>query len=196
MSLKPIISGTPPLATDVDQYRLALTGLADIGALILCQPQSTPIAPTITAGTIGNPNGTYRYKTVLITGFKQSDGSFWVSSFAPSADSLQITLTNQRGNLTGVTVGTAVVIGRAIYRTAAGGAVGTEQYCGIIWDNVTNTYVDNLADASLGTGMPNSISSPAAYGTAIPANVPVANTTGTTLQGAVNPLTNPLNYAL
>jgi hypothetical protein len=84
-----------------------------------------------------------------------------------------ISLTSQQTSLTNIALGSVGCIGRAIYRTASGGAAGTEQFCGIIWDNTTTTYTDNLADVSLGTGMP------AVSGMAIPKSVPTGNSTGT-----------------
>lgn len=182
MPFKTIQPGTDPLATDPDQFRQAFAGIADVGPLSIVAPQATPAAPTgVASGSAGNLNGAYYWKTVLITGWKQSDGSYYVQGFAPSAASAQATVTNNSASITGIATGAAGIIGRAIYRTAAGGATGTEKYVGIIWDNATTTFTDNVSDANLGTNMPGSVSSPAAYGTAIPANVPTANTTGSLL---------------
>jgi hypothetical protein len=174
-------SGTNPLASDVGQIIQALSGQADVGQLTLTQAQATPSAPAGTATGTGNLNGTYYYKTVLITGWQQSDGSFYVNGFAPSADSAAVTVTNGQVNLTNIASGGAGTIGRAIYRTAAGGATGTEKFAFVIWDNTTTSYTDNIPDSQLGTGMPTSSSSPAVYGNAIPANVPTSNTTGTSI---------------
>lgn len=187
--------GTNPLSTDAAQLYLLLNALADVGLLQLAAPQATPVAPTVAdSGLAGNLNGAYYWKVVLITGWQQNDGSYYVNGFVPSADSAQLTLTNHSANLTAIATGTSSVIGRAIYRTAAGGAAGTEKFVAVIWDNTTSTYTDNIADASLGTGMPTSTSNPAAYGTAIPASVPATNTTGTSLaQLNVYPTTNSGN---
>ncbi|AFK87698.1 hypothetical protein Tsac_2845 [Thermoanaerobacterium phage THSA-485A] len=174
-------SGQNPLASDVGQIIQTLSGWADVGQLTLVQAQATPSAPTGTATGTGNLNGTYYYKTVLITGWQQSDGSYYVNGFASSADSAAVTVTNGQVNLTNIAKGSAGTIGRAIYRTAAGGATGTEKFAFVIWDNITTSYVDNIPDTSLGTGMPTSASTPAAYGNAIPASVPTSNTTGTSL---------------
>lgn len=180
MGIKQIKSGTNPLATDADQFRQALTGAADVGALSLCAAQSTPAAPTATATAVtGNPSGVYYYKVIVITGWQQSDGSYYVNGFAPSADSAQITVSGKVISLTSIPTGSTGTIARAIYRTAAGGSTGTEKYCDIVWDNTTTTYTDNIADSALGTGMPGSTTTPAAYGTGIPASVPIGNTTGT-----------------
>lgn len=158
MSFKSPVTGGPPLASDVAQFAQAFIGAADVGSLSFCAAQSTPAAPTGTASaTSGNLNGAYYWKTVLITGFLQSDGSFFVSGFAPSAASAQATVSSKQANITSIATGAAGTIGRAIYRTAAGGAAGTEKYVGVIWDNTTTTFTDNIADASLGSGMPSLI---------------------------------------
>jgi hypothetical protein len=152
----------------------ALLGTDDIGPLTPTAPQTGPVAPTVAASsTTGVLNGAYRYIFVLITGYKNSDLTYNVTGFCPSAEAAPVTITNKQGSLSAVSVGTgAAVIGRAIYRTAAGGAAGTEHYCGIIWGNTTTVYADNLTDGSLGAGMPT------VNGTAIPAAVPTANSTG------------------
>lgn len=183
-ALKAPVPGTDPLSSDVAQLANLFSALLDAGALQFVGPQSTPAAPTAAAsGTAGNLNGAYMWTVVLVTGWKQGDGSYFVSGFAPSPASTSLSLANQEANLSAIATGTSVVIGRAIYRTAAGGASGSEKFAGIIWDNTTTTWTDNIADANLGTGMPTSTSSPAAYGTAIPAAVPASNTTGTYLNG-------------
>lgn len=137
---------------------------SDVGALSLCAPQTTPIAPTVVSGTSGNLNGAYDWKVVLITGFQNPDGSYWVNGFAPSSANGTFTLTNQQANLSSIATVSTGTIGRAIYRTKAGGAAGTEQFAGIIWNNSATTWTDNVADNTLGTGMPTSSSSPAVYG--------------------------------
>jgi len=158
-----------------NQLLAALQGTADIGPLTPTAAQTAPAAPTVAASSsTGALNGAYRYIIVLITGYKNSDLTYNVTGLCPSAEAAPVTITNKQGSLSAIGIGTgAAVIGKAIYRTAAAGAAGTEKYCGIIWDNVTTTYTDNFADASLGTGMPT------VSGTAIPAAVPTGNSTGT-----------------
>lgn len=190
-ALKAPTAGTDPLATDVSQLANLFNALLDAGTLQLAAAQTTPAAPTAAAsGSTGNLNGAYRWVTVLITGWKQGDGSYYVNGFVPSTDSTQVTVTNNSASLTSIATGGVVVIGRAIYRTAAGGAAGTEKFCGVIWDNGTTTFTDNVSDASLGSGMPSTNTTPAAYGTAIPANVPISNTTGTILLLARDPISD------
>ncbi len=191
---KQLVVGANPLASDVNQLVQAFAALIDLGLLTLLDPQATPAAPAAAANGAGNLNGAYDWVTVLITGWKADDGSFYVQGFAPSSASAQVTITNGQASVTGIATGGTGTIGRAVYRTAAGGAAGTEKFAFVIWDNVTTTWNDNVADASLGTGMPGSGSTPAAYGTAIPANVPTGNTTGTAMQGLINsPIVNPIS---
>lgn len=178
---KTIEAGANPLASDVNQLVNAFSGTADVGALVFCASQSTPTAPSVSPTGVGLLNGQYYYKTVLITGWKQSDGSYFVSGFAPSASSTQVTIANGQGNVIGIALGATGTIGRAIYRTLASGAAGTEKFALVIWDNATNSYIDNVADGNLGSGVPSSLTNPAAYGVAIPSTVPTLNTTGTTL---------------
>jgi hypothetical protein len=178
-NFKPIIPGTLPLATDVDQLRQAFSGIADVGPLTLCSVQATPIVPSVAASGVGNLNGTYYYKVVLVTGFQQADGSFYVNGFASSTDSALLTVANGEGSLTNIPIGSAGTIGRAIYRTITAGAKGSEQYAFAIWDNTTTSFLDNVLDGNLGVGMPNSSTLPATYGTAIPSTPPTTNTTGT-----------------
>lgn len=64
------------------------------------------------------------------------------------------------------------------YLAPTGSAYG---FVAAISDNTTTTWTDNLADSSVGTGMPTSSSSPAWNGEAVTAAVPTVNSTGTTM---------------
>ena len=64
------------------------------------------------------------------------------------------------------------------YLAPTGSAYG---FVAAISDNTTTTWTDNLADSSVGTGMPTSSSSPAWNGEAVTAAVPTVNSTGTSL---------------
>ena len=164
-------------ATYADRVAHAFFAQADIGQMDLCRPQTAPAAATYAAGDAGNLSGDYRYREVFVTGYVNANGSYFVSGFSPAASrsSTDVSPSSQRVSITNLPIGTAGCIGRAIYRSAAGGATGSEQFCGIIWDNATTTYTDNKVDSQLGAGIP------AVQGTAIPAAVPTANTTGTNL---------------
>lgn len=173
--LKVVLPNTVPLSTDVSQFALLLQGLLDAGDLVLLGPQIKPTTSIADSGISGNPNGNYYYKVIYITGWKQSDNTYYVRGFAPSDASSLLAVTNHKINVS-IPIGGNGVIGRAIYRTSNNGAIGTEKFVAIVWDNVTTTYVDNVADASLGSGMPT------VNGTSIPSNVPTENTTGTKLK--------------
>lgn len=171
-ALKQIIPGTPPYATDMDQFRQALTGVADVGTLSLAAPQSLPSAPTLTLGSSGVLNGAYKYQIVAVTGWKENNGNIWVNGFAPGAEG-SITASNQQVVVT-IPALSAPVVAYLVYRTVAGGASGTEKFAVALSNGITS-WTDTIPDSSLGTGMPSW------NGTAIPANVPTSNTTGTSL---------------
>lgn len=160
-----------------DRIAHALQAAADIGQISLCPAQPTPPAATYAATGTGNLNGAYIYREVLISGYKNPDGTYFVRGFSPAASrsAADVSPASQQVTITNLPTGSSGCIGRAIYRSAAGGAAGSEQFCGVVWDNTATTYTDNKVDSQLGTGMPT------VQGTAIPAAVPTANTTGTTL---------------
>jgi len=180
-NFKTILPGTLPLATDVDQLRQALSGIADVGPLSLCAVQAIPNIPSITSSGVGNLNGAYYYETIIVTGFQQSDGSFYVNGFVNSGDSNQVTIANGQGSIANIALGSVGTIGRAIYRTIASGAKGSEQFAFMIWDNTTTSFMDNTLDGNLGTSIPNSSTTPAVYGSLISVAAPTINTTGTQL---------------
>lgn len=175
--IKTIVPGALPMASDINQIANAFQNKADLGALVLASQITAPSAPTLAAGSAGSLNGTYKYQLVLITGWIDDYGNLYGAAFAPSSEST-ITVTNTQVNVT-IPSFSAPVIACAVYRTAAGGASGTEKYVGYVTYPSGTTFPDNLADASLGTGIPTSTSSPAYNGNAIPASVPTGNGTGT-----------------
>jgi hypothetical protein len=178
-AFKQVVPGGVPLASDLNQLIWALTGQADVGQISLFSPLTAPSAPTVTASqTAGVLNGSYKYVQVFVTGWIGNDGSYYVSGFAPSAASSPISLTNQQATVT-LATGPSGTIARILYRTVAGGSA--YNFLTFIGDNTTTSYTDNIADSSLGTGMPTSTSVPSVNGTAIPATAPTNNTTGTTL---------------
>lgn len=183
MPFKTILQGSNPLATDADQFRQALTGQADVGTISLCPAQSIPSAPTVSASsTAGNLSRNYWYKIVLLSGWKQTDGSFYVSGMAVGHTSVEVSPSSQQVNISGIQIGAAGTIGRAIYRSDID--LSDYKFVGIIWDNVTTSWTDNVPDSQAGQGAPSSTTTPAAYGEHIPLYFPAAsayNTTGTTL---------------
>lgn len=96
-------------------------------------------APTLTQGAAtGSLSGNYSYKISFTTS---------VGETTPSSASGTVAITGT-GALTAIPTGGANVIGRKIYRTAAGGS--TYLLVTTISDNTTTTYNDTLADGSLG----------------------------------------------
>ncbi len=156
MGFKQIISGANPLATDVQQVIDALTGKNDVGGLSLYAQITAPGAPTVAINAVaGNLNGAYTYKVTFCTGYVDSDATVRINAeTAGGTTSASVSPVNQKVNLTAIPIGPAGTVARRIYRTAAGGADGTQKLVTTINDNVTSTYTDNLADASLGAAVP------------------------------------------
>jgi hypothetical protein len=102
-------------------------------------------APTLAAGATGVLTGTYRYKVTFASNFAETEGG---------TGSSPITVTTKQIGLTTIPLGPTGTVARKIYRTSAGGAAGTEKYVGLINENTTTIYTDNLADASLGDAIP------------------------------------------
>lgn len=116
-----------------------------------------PTAPSVACGDAlagagaGNvDNGLHTYKYTYVSAYGESNGS-------PVSDGVTVADKTIDGKvaLTGVAVGPAGTTARKIYRTVAGGA-GDFKLVATISDNVTTTYQDNVADASLGAVIPTS----------------------------------------
>jgi len=99
-----------------------------------------PAGLSVAAGATGVLNGVYYW---VVTALDGAGGETTVSNEATQ------TLSTQKGTVTWTAV--AHAISYNIYRTVAGGAVGTEKLSG---NSLTNSYTDNVADASLGTQVP------------------------------------------
>jgi hypothetical protein len=93
----------------------------------------------------GNLSGAYLYKITFVTGQGETQGGTTSASMTPASG--QIILTSIRTGPPGVTQ-------RKIYRTAGGGADGTQKFVAAIPDNVTNAFIDDIGDASLGSAVP------------------------------------------
>ncbi|MFZ5988551.1 MAG: hypothetical protein ACOYWZ_15695 [Bacillota bacterium] len=97
------------------------------------------------AGIAGNLNGIYKYKITFVTAEGES---------LPSSASAAVTVINKKVNVTIPlnTDPTRAVTSRKLYRTVAGGSdyflVST------IANNLDTTYLDNVADGSLGGAAP------------------------------------------
>lgn len=115
----------------------------------LVDPDPDTTAPGATdSGSAGNPNGAYKYTYTFIN----VNALGQIGETKPSGEGT-VTVTSHSITVT-VPAGPLGTIGRRIYRTAAGGATGTEKLVATIWDNTTSSYLDNLADGSLGAAQP------------------------------------------
>lgn len=116
---------------------------------------ATPVAPTVSLGAAGVLTGVYRYRYTFVSAAGESPGGTVSATVSPSA---------QQVSIIAIAAGLAnVVTGRNLYRTAAGGAAGTEKLVATIADNTTTTFTDNLADGSLGANYPATIAITDAY---------------------------------
>lgn len=110
-----------------------------------------PTAPTValaSPASAGNVNtGGHRYRVTFVTADGETEGGIVSSA---------VTVTNNAVNgqiaITAIPIGGTLVTARKIYRTIAGGS----EYLllATIADNTTTTYTDNIADLSLGAGVP------------------------------------------
>lgn len=106
-------------------------------------PSSAPtVAESVSSGSL---NGNYQYKVTYVTA--------WGESLPSSASSTQAITSGKAASLTAIpTSSSANVLSRKLYRTAAGGS--SFLLVTTISDNITTTYTDTLADASLGAAAP------------------------------------------
>lgn len=126
-----------------------------------------PSAPSVTAGSSGNLNGTYSWRVAYIV--RKSNGEGQLEG-KPSAQSNALSLTNQSATLTIPTSSDPQVVARAIYRY--GGTVNEWKLVGVVNDNTTTTYIDNTPDSTVianptlslvSETMPNSATAAAVY---------------------------------
>lgn len=101
-------------------------------------------AATATGSTLGV--GVYLYQVTFTNAQGETIGG------------REFTITTTTGNtnvsLTSVPLGPSGTVSRKIYRTAVGGASGTEKLVTTLADNTTTTYTDSTADGSLGAAIP------------------------------------------
>lgn len=105
-------------------------------------PGSAPTgASGSSSGSLGIDTGTYKYKVTYVSVFGETD---------PSPASATITTTTGTVSLSAIPVSSSpYVIARRLYRTIEG-ASGAYKTLATISDNVTTTYIDSIADGSLG----------------------------------------------
>lgn len=99
------------------------------------------------AGAGNVDNGAHRYRCTFVTADGETEGGD-ISAAVTVADKT----TNGKVALTGIPLGGSFVTSRKLYRTAAGGS--TYFLLATVANNTATTYTDNIADASLGAGIP------------------------------------------
>ncbi len=123
----------------------AFGNIAVVGPVAV--PAGVPGAPTLAAaaGTALGV-GTYRYAVTFVTGGRET---------AAGAEATVTTTTgNQAVGLSAIPTGPSGTTARNVYRTAVGGASGTERLASTIGDNTTTSLTDSTADAQLGAPLP------------------------------------------
>jgi uncharacterized phiE125 gp8 family phage protein len=114
------------------------------------QKEPTPGVITVAlsgAGAGNVDNGAHRYRCTFVTADGETDGGD-ISAVVTVVDKT----TNGKVSLSGIPLGGSFVTSRKLYRTAAGGS--TYFLLATLANNTATTYSDNIADASLGAGIP------------------------------------------
>jgi uncharacterized phiE125 gp8 family phage protein len=115
--------------------------------------EPVPAAPTV---ALANPavagnvdDGAHRYRVTFVTADGETDGGA-ISDVVTVSDKT----VNGKVEVTAIPVGGSAVTQRKLYRTAAAGSAYL--LLATIANNTATTYTDNIADASLGAGIPTS----------------------------------------
>ena len=114
--------------------------------------QKEPVPGVITvalsgAGAGNVDNGAHRYRCTFVTADGETDGGD-ISAAVTVVDKS----TNGKVSLSGIPLGGSFVTSRKLYRTAAAGS--TYLLLATLANNTATTYSDNIADSSLGAGIP------------------------------------------
>lgn len=113
--------------------------------------EPAPGAPTVALVSPAAPgnvdDGVHRYRVTFVTADGETEGGT-ISDPVTVADRG----VNGQVRLTAIPLGGAAVTARKLYRTEAGGS--DYLLLATLADNTTTSYVDNIADASLGAGAP------------------------------------------
>jgi uncharacterized phiE125 gp8 family phage protein len=111
-------------------------------------PGAVTVALAAPAAPGNVDNGAHRYLATFTTAAGETQAGT-VSAAVTVADKT----VNGKVALSGIPIGGALVTGRKLYRTIAGGTV--YMLLATLADNTTTVYTDNVADAGLGAGAPN-----------------------------------------
>lgn len=130
-----VTSGPPATGQTAKSY---------VGKYATGASSTAPAAPTVAAGAAGLPNGVYKCQVTFVSSQGETTGGTEAT----------VTVTNQQISWSVIPTGPAGTTARKLYRTAAGGATGTEKLVTTINDNTTTTFTDNVADGSLGAAVP------------------------------------------
>lgn len=108
--------------------------------------ENPQVAPVVTAGTAGNPDGTYYcFVTYLV---KFPNGETYETDCSPYAT---VTVSNDKIEWSGIPIcpysGTDIIIHRCLYRYST--TLGAIYYVATINDNTTTTYSDNNGDETV-----------------------------------------------
>lgn len=131
------------------QFVPAVTSAYDVSAKTISivnssvYPVTTPSAPVAAlAGVTGLiEDGTHSYKVTFVNGYGETVASAASNVVTCATGNKKVTVTLPVSSDAGVTA-------RKIYRTEAGGS--TYKLLATISDNTTTSYLDNIADATLG----------------------------------------------
>jgi len=126
---------------------------AEVAAHVRLDSFTLPPTAAPTVALLGSPaagnvdDGAHRYRVTFVTSDGETDGGP-ISSVVTVADKT----VNGQVSLTAIPTGSNLVTARKLYRTTAGGS--DYLLLATISNNTTTTYTDNIADASLGAGIP------------------------------------------
>jgi hypothetical protein len=121
-----------PLASDVNQFAKAFSGVEDVGTLTLASPTPDPTTAPTCAASAGSSLGvgTYVYAFTRVVGHVRDSAAMVVTGETLPSPTTSVTTTsgNQSVQLTLPTSPGAPVIGRRVYRTTVGGSQLKERF--------------------------------------------------------------------
>lgn len=156
-------AGQPVTTLEIDQAPSALSGQADMGAVVLAGPTANPAAISATVlPEAGNLNGAYQYVMTETMGAIDGNGNLHPAGTTAAGTASNVINASDNPVALALPAPSATAISRTIWRTEAGGS--TFYFLVTIVDPQVSTWTDNVSDADLGT-----------------TEAPTINTTGTVL---------------